>query len=420
MPRPLAVFATKLAGAGLALLLNVTVSRTIGIHEAGMFFIGLSLVTMLYALARFGMGYAIYRCVAELSETGRQDALADTVRAALGRVGLLSLPAGTLMALASPWLAGLLFGDAGKAPVLAVLAATIPVYCLGSVLSEVLRGRRQPLQYALFENVLIKALAIPLVIGLGTAFGLVGAGLGFLAANAGALVFAAIAVVRVLKPIAGVPAPCDRPALYRAARYFAVVSIAGVTTQWLGPLVVGSLLSPADAALFFTAYRTAAVLDFVVISIVAVAGPAFVGAFARSGASGVGAMARPAALRALAGALALAMPLWLSARFIMGLYGEAFAAGETVLRILIAFQVLNAPLGVFTAAAIARKQERRMAGAALVAVSASALLIAAGTGLYGLTGAACASGLALVLQNGLVLLFLKIPMAEKRWVPQRS
>jgi O-antigen/teichoic acid export membrane protein len=405
--RSLLVFGTKIGGAGLAFLLNIAITRAVGIHDAGVFFVSLSLVTILYAVARFGLGYTTYRFIAELDARRRED-LRSLTASVVALVAFSSTLIGVALSAGSEWVSAQLFEFNEGAFVVALLAWTIPIYCTGSILSEVLKGLRKPLQYALFENVLIKACALLGVVSLGHWWGLQGTSWAFLGANIVALVTVTILCLRALSEQ---PASSRRfypfSEVLKTTSMFAVVSISTVLAQWLGPLIVGYLLSPADAAIFFTAYRTSVVLEFVVISIVSVTGPALVAAYTTSGITAVTKLARPEALKALVGASCLAVPALVLAPRIMGLYGSEFAIGENVLRILIVAQVINAPLGVFNAAMIALKKERHMAALAPLSAMGAAVLSGVFTLLWGLPGAAVGVGISTVLYNITIYVVLR-------------
>lgn len=398
--RSLLVFGMKVGGAGLALILNIAITRSIGSHAAGVFFIALSLTTILYAAARFGLGYTTYRYVAEMAASGRGQEVRRVSASVTLMVTAFSLLLGFLVSANAGWITRTFFGSDEGTSVVAILAWTIPIYSIGSILSEILKGLSRPLQYALFENILIKACAIPAVLLLSTNFGVDGTALGILLANCLALLVVIAMAYRALERHPRPNTPLyDVRELLRTTSFFAVVSLSTVLAQWLAPLIVGNLLTPTDAAIFFTAYRTSAVLEFVVISIVSVAGPALVGAYAGGSVAAVVKLARPEALRALAGVSALAVPSLLLAPHIMGLYGADFVRGEDVLRILVVFQIINAPLGIFNAAVIALKREKIMALLAPLSAILAAGLSYTLASIWGLPGAATGVGLSSVLYN---------------------
>lgn len=414
--RSLVVFGMKVGGAGLAFILNIAITRVIGIHDAGVFFIAFSLTTILYAVARFGLGYTTYRSIAEAAIEEGVPRVRQTANSVVLLVSAISIVIAITVIASADLLSHWLFGSSEGVAVLILLALTIPLYCIGSIFSEILKGLRRPIGYALFENIIIKACAVPIVLWLGVSLGLVGAGWAMLVANAVGLVVVTLLTVSVLR---GFPAATrahvdNLPTLLSTTALFAVVSLSTVLSQWLGPLIVGQVLTPSDAAIFFTAYRTSAVLEFVVISIVSVAGPAFVAANSLGGIKSVLKLAKPEALKALGAVLLLAVPAAIFASPLMTMYGADFARGDNALRALILFQVINAPLGVYNAAVIALKREKAMAVLAPVSAILVAVLSYTFTLQWGVLGAAVGVGLSMMTYNLMVYAILHLGKSKIR------
>jgi Membrane protein involved in the export of O-antigen and teichoic acid len=396
------VFLTKIVGAGCALLLNVVVARTLGVHDAGIFFLSVSIVTIGFALARFGFGYTTYRVVAEASETGRKSEVASITTFAVQVVFSLSILTTLVTCLCSELIAERAFSAPDMVLPLIIMALSIPVYCVGGMYSELLKGLRRPISYSMFESVIIKVASIPSVGYLGFKYGLIGAATGFLIANLLALLFVAVRARAVVREIGASSAFNGKMEMLKSTAYFAVVSYSTVAAQWVSPLLVGYILDPASAAVFFAAYRSVTVLDFVLLSIAAVAAPIFVKAYAEGGFTKLLKVTIAQAARALVVSCALALIMFLSASFIMSLYGEEFEAGAGALRAMLAVQVLATPLGVFGLAVSASKGERSMAliapAACAVGLVSTALLASS----FGIEGAALGAVLSSLVMNALL------------------
>lgn len=394
------VFATKILGAGSALVLNVVIARTLGIENAGLFFLNISIVTIAYAIARFGFGYTTYRYIAEANETGRSNEVASIAGFSVLIVLTISIVTAATLTIFADYISQKMFKSPSMAMPLRVMSMTIPIYCVGGMYSEVLKGLRQPLKYSLFESVIIKAASIPLVLWLGTQFSLSGAAWAFVIANIIALCFVVLFGQRAISG-ASVKRQnfTEKRGMLRSAGYFASVSYFTVASQWVSPLIVGALLNPSSAAIFVTAYRTVVVLDFVLLSIAAVAAPLFVKAFAESGYVGLFSAAKGQVYQAMAISGTLAIMMFAAAPFIMNIYGPEFDLGISALRIMIALQAIATPLGVFGLAVSAAKGEKAMALITPIACLIGLFCAYLGAWFWGLNGAALGTIVSSLMTN---------------------
>jgi O-antigen/teichoic acid export membrane protein len=397
-------FGTRVAGAGAAFILNIALARVLDIASAGYFFVSLSLVTIVYALARLGLGYSTYRFTAEICAKNEQSLLKDLSFTVLSIVAATSLLSFALVSALAQDISTNLFKSPEMYRCLQIMAISIPLYCIGSIASEVLKGLGRPLQYSIFESFIIKAFAIPLIIVFGTMYGISGAAWAFVAANLVGLIFVGFcffSAIRAFRWHEG-PKKIHKSELYRATVYFSVVSLSTVLSQWAGPLIVGHLIGARETAIFYAAFRTAAVLDLIVISIGAVSGPLFVKAYIDGGTQALKLAALKTSKTALAGAIALSIPLVIWAPQVMLIYGKDFAEGAFALRIFLVAQWVNAPLGIFGIAVIAAKRERTMAALAPAATLIGLLVTYLLTSRYGLIGASIGVAFTTLVYNTLL------------------
>lgn len=390
LQRTILTFLTRSSGAGAAFVLNIIVARVLNIADAGYFFSSLSVVTIAYALSRLGLGYSTYRVTAELTANGLLSRLKDLCITVTLTVSLASIVVSIFLVIFARELSIAIFGRDELYFCLSIMALSIPLYCVGSIISEILKGIGKPLQYSLFESVIIKASGIPLIFFLGRMYGLQGAAWAFVASNFVGLLFVSyFAYISLREPLRNAGYEKNsRTDLLRTTLYFSVVSISTVLSLWAGPLIVGHLVGARDIAIFFASFRTAAVLDLVIISIGAVSGPAFVREYASGGLTALRGTVRKTGVIAFAAVALLSVPLIVWAPEVMMIYGGDFSEGATVLRILLIAQWINGPLAVFNLAIIAAKGEKAMAAIAPLAAASGLTATYFLTSSNGLVGAA--------------------------------
>jgi len=397
------VFILKGAGAALAIALNVSVTRSLNLRDAGAMFMAISIITIVYALARLGFGYTTAKLVAVHYVRGDFPRLKGSVVTALEAVLASSLVFGVAM-FAAPFVpaARPIFSPELRL-IIPVFALAVPVFCVGSMAAEVLKGLRRPVQFTIIDSVAQKAVSALLIFLLARAGGLAAAAWGYVAGIVFAAVCATILAYQAM-PLAArtVRALHERRATYSSAAYFSVLSYGTVIGQWATPLIVGWKLSQAQSALYFAAYRTSAVVEFILISAAAVIGPVFIKVNENEGRTALYRTTYRTALMTFLSAGTIAIPMLLGAYWIMRLYGPDFVHATPALRILLTAQLLAAPAGVFLYTLIALHRERLVAITTPIAVTVGLTMVMFLSEHYGLAGAAIGQSIFVVGQNLLV------------------
>lgn len=399
VPRSVIVFALKIAGAGLAFLTNVIVARISSKEVAGVYFGILSVTTLLFAIARYGLGYSTVKLVAAADARGETDLIGATMFESLKAVATYSIIVTSLalvtsiMLIGSSWISWPVMASA-------LMLCSIAPFCVGSIIMEGVRGMRRSLAFGLFDSVVFKAVILAGLAIFGFEFGLTGLTIGYLFAT----ILNTIVAYRVFRSgySPGIsPKFADikqAEALRTITHPLAIVSVATVTVQWAPTIIVSTLLAPAVAAEYFAAFRTAAVLDFIVIAAGVVVGPELVRASQLYGDRLMVRAAMKAAISVLVSATVIASMLFVFAPEVMQLYGTTYADGGGVLRILVVGQVIAAPFAFGLQVLIAGGHERKAAKAAALTAIAGVIVIFLGSNYGGNVGAAIGQSTALVIQ----------------------
>lgn len=405
VPRSFIVFALKIAGAGLAFLTNVIVARLASKDIAGVYFGLLSVTTLLFAVARYGLGYSTAKLVAAADARGETDLIGATMFESLKAVATYSIIVMSLALVTSIILIG---ASWISWPVVAsaLMLCSIAPFCVGSIIMEGVRGMRRSFAFGLFDSVVFKSVILAGLASFGFECGLTGLAIGYLLATI-ANAFLAYRVFRsgyspgISARFADIK---QADALRKITHPLAIVSIATVTVQWAPTIIVSTLLSPTVAAEYFAAFRTAAVLDFIVVAASIVVGPELVRASQLHGDRLMVRAAIKAATSVFISATLIASMLFVFAPDVMRLYGPTYADGGGVLRVLVVGQVLAAPFAFGLQVLIAGGHERKAAKTAALTAIAGVIVIFLGSNYGGNVGAAIGQSTALVIQ----VLFLSI------------
>ena len=336
----------KVATAGLTYLMYVILSRLMGITEYGYFAFGLSLATILAIGANFGQQTAILRYWPEEMVAGRPEKALDALRAG-GAVTVIAGFGITLILLAG----GAVAGSAGLPSWhIAASAALILPLALAEYWSSVLRAQGS-VWTALTPRDIVWRVAVPLLV-----VALWYAGVSLSGAAALLLTATILALSLGLQWM-----------LARARKYEIAPGTSGLRDYWsergkpsrsffLGTvldsaalnvdiILVGLLVAPAAAGIYFNAFRTAGLLTLFMFAITLVVAPMV------SQHYHAGEMRKAQAITALCAWAGFVFSLAVFAGFlvfgeqILGLFGEGQEQGKLILILLSIGLLVDAATG---------------------------------------------------------------------------
>ncbi len=277
---PAAVLLAPLAGraleAGSKFALYALAARAMGGAQAGGFFLCLGVIHFTATAARLGLERPLTRHVASERAAGHPDRARHIMWSGVATIGAASLGASLLLSCLAPVLATRLFHTPGLASALVISALILPLQNTAYGSAYVLIGLGRAGAAQMVMNAIAPTLALvaivcgvrrleELLIAYALAFGLcAGVGL-YLMAKASPKLHAALR-----EPTGPVLA-----ALFASARPLFVVELAQAALLSLPVVIIGYAASGAEVSAFAIANRLTMLVTTVVISIGAVAAPAF-------------------------------------------------------------------------------------------------------------------------------------------------
>ncbi len=239
-------------------LLVILVARFLDPSAAGAFFGVTSLFLILETVVRLGSDTGSVYFVARWRAIGRADRVRPGLRAALAPVLVVAVVVAAAMALAAPWLAGVVAdGSATSEEQLRLLALLIPVAVIFDVMLAATRGFRTMRPSVLLEKLIRPILQIALVAGV-----LVAGWDGWLGAAWGVpylvvLVLAARALRRLCAtlPSTTVRARAVAREFWSFALPRALAGAAQIVLQRLDIVLVAAMRGPREAAIYTAASR---------------------------------------------------------------------------------------------------------------------------------------------------------------------
>ena len=391
----------RVLGVGLGYALEIILARLLGPGDYGVYSLVIAWITLAALFAPLGLHHAVVRFIPEyiaqedgarlrgvIYGSGGVTVALGIVIAALGS-GALLLAARKIVIPGLPaWMLGLWL-----LPVFALLRLILSI---AVSLRRVVTAFGPPLVGAPLLILLFLAVATLLGIPLAALVAVAAAGL----ARIITLLWQALLLKRGGLPIPARGAPRFEMRLWLAVglplMFFDLFSI---ILRRADLLMVGALMTPADAGIYGAALKTTGQTIFLLTSVNAVIAPMLSSMHAKQNKAGLQRLLYLAAHISFWPALLFVAALTLFSNFILGLFGPAFVAARTPMIILGVGQLFNAATGVVVSLLIVTGNHNTVTK--VFGVSAALYILAAYVGitLWGLTGAAAATALIMALWN---------------------
>lgn len=401
-------FAIYVAGTGVTACAQLLIARIVGAETYGVYAYVMAWMTILAYFCALGFDMALLRFVAAYQTTGAWSLARGVIQYAERRalaVGILVILAGALVIFSQPrlspalrvtFLAGFIL-----VPVLALLwirCSTIRAF--GGVTMAVLPDK------VVRDGVLLVLVVLaPAVLGRRADAPAV-----MMATVVGAVVALGLAslAVRRLQPDGLTTAQSEYAAATwrRTAVPLLIIGAAEALLNRTGVMLLGWFGETREAGIYSLAFNVAFLVALPRTAINILFAPTISGLFTRRDQAALQALVTTAASWTLSAAVCIALVLALLAEPILAWFGKDFVAGVPALRLLLAGQVIVASHGSQLPVMTMTKHER---GAAVILIFSAMINIAAGCvfiAILGLTGAAVATTIALVVWNVAMACFI--------------
>jgi O-antigen/teichoic acid export membrane protein len=385
-----------LSAAGI-FVMNILVARTLGAAEAGLFFLGFTLVTIAAAVGRLGLDQSLVRFVAASRATDSTGLLHGVYRKSMAWVAVASVGLALLGWLNAGWLAGNLFDQPGFEPVLRSILIAIPLVALYTMQAQALQGLKRIAQSTLTLNVLAPVTLL-LMLFLAPVTSAMAVADYF---NLACLLTLGLGSVFWLRSVPKTQTVDNFPSgrlLKTCMPLWAVVILAQVV-QWSSQLMLGAWSSAENVAFFATAQRTAMLTSFVLFAVNAIAAPKFAAMHAQGDSDGLQRTAIWSVRLMLLAAVPALLLMLLLPEWLMSFFGDEFRAASTALMILALGQFVNVATGSVGYLLSMTGHERELRNNAFISALAGVVFGLALIPGHGLLGASVATAVAVASQN---------------------
>lgn len=395
-----AAFAVRAFAAAIAFLMNVVVTRTLGAHEAGLFFLGQTLLVVLAMLSRFGLDHLIVRFVSIASDQNKPAAANAVLTKAMLITLPLSLIATTLCFVFAQAIAREVFHQEDFAPTLRAVAFCIVPYALFQVLSFGLQGRNQ-----VASSIVINAAFFPTLL---LAVAQTGALSGMMSSRDLSIAAIFVAALNTLvalglwlrrSPMQVDFEGIEGKTLTASAFPLFLISVILLANAWLPQLVLAGYRDPSEIAMLSNAQKTAALVGFLLLAINSVASPIFAAMYQRNQHEALREFAHRVNGIVLLTTIPILFFVFVFAAPILSIFGPQFTQAEWLLRVLILGQFVNAATGSVGYLLVMSGHERNFRNATAVAAIIGIVLCFWLIPIYGSRGAAVVTAIVVVLSN---------------------
>lgn len=388
--------------------MNVVVTRTLGAHEAGLFFFGQTFLVILATLSRFGSDLLVVRLVSVAWDQKNSPGANGIVLNVGAMTTLIATGLAVACYLFSDWIAVRCFKEPALASILRLVAIGIVPSALFQFFGFALQGRHQiawsvGVGTAIFPGLLLVGALFSAPLRADTA-----TGMSAIAAVA-ALTNAAVGLFLWMKraPLEIDFSTITRWALITSAIPMFQSALMILSNTWTPHLVLGAFAEPDQIAMLRNAHRTASLASFMLLAITSVAAPTYAAMYGRNDMEGL----RQFVARINGIVIIVTTPILIGvfvfSSQILSVFGEQFVEAIWLLRILILGQVVNAATSSAVYLLVMSGHEHSFRNATALSGTIGIVLTFALIPRYGAMGAAIALASVMALSNLLAAIQVK-------------
>lgn len=391
----LAFFARSLGAVSL-FVMNMVIARTLAPEQAGYFFLGFALVTVLAQIGVLGLEGSTLRFIGAAAAEDDWCRVIGMARLAWRWVGTVTVTLALGLWLAAPILAEQVFAKPPLVDTLRIMAPGVALAGLGILGAHQLQALR-----LVAQSVFVLSIGLPLGICLGVWLLPIG-----VAEQAAWLYTAAAAMTLVIGYVwwagrvpAGVRGSISRDEVMRSCLPLWLTVVMSQAVNWGGQFAAGAWASADEVAFLAVAQRTANLVSFILIAVNLVLAPRFAALFRQ----GREAEVQRLAIKSVRAMLAVALPMLalviLIPERIMGLFGPEFEAAAPLLLVLALGQFVNVVTGSVTYLLAMAGHEKDLRNMVLFTGPFAIVLALVLTPIFGIVGAAVATACSIAVQN---------------------
>lgn len=333
----------KVFSAFVVFLMNVLISRTLGLDDAGLFFLGFSILFLLSGFSRAGLDLAFVKYIALFNKERKFSKLKSIYRFGLCVTIVLSIFIAISGYINSSNIAVYIFSKQKFSEVFSIMILALPFLTLYTMHAYVMQAFKRTGWSVLFLNGALPFCIVALIYtGLASSLASISQGLLY-----SSVVIAVLSVVVMRLPRA---TNDDKEVIVKKQimstslpMFVSVIMIQGLL--WIGQIFVGIWGEAGEVAIFNSAQRTAGLISFTLVAINSIAAPKFAELHAEKNPDNIAHIVLYASrLSIVMGFLSFVIIVFLG-EFLLSLFGEDYVAAYPLLVLLSVGQLISVASG---------------------------------------------------------------------------
>lgn len=392
-------FFIKIMGAGLAFIFNLLLAHILGAEGSGIYFLALTITTITTVFGRIGLDNSLLRFVAAGASQKNWGEVKGVYNKSIFLSFIFSLTAATFVYISAGFLTKNVFSKPELlGPLRLMIFAAVPMSFL-LLNSQALLGLKKISESQIVNSVGVQLIIIIGAITLGRKIGIDGIMFSYLA---GAIFIAFISYLLwkintpQLKKITG---EFNIGKLFDSCLPLFMVSSVNIMMNWTGTFLLGIWGTTSDVGIFSIAVRNATLISFILHAVNAASLAKYSELYCTNDIPGFTSYAKKTTLLLILTSTPIFLFFIIFSKWLMGLFGDSFIQGWTLLVILSIAQYLNVASGSVGPMLMMSGNEKAVRNSIFFSASLNVILCLLLIPHYGTLGAACASSISLVSVN---------------------
>ena len=393
-------FASRILTAAGVLAFNVVLARSLGADDAGVFYLGVAIVSVVSIVSLLGIDNGSVRHAAPLAAKSAWDDLAALYKKAGLIVAMSSLAAAAIIYFSAPWVATGIFSMPELVEPLRYLGWSLPAISLTVLTSRYLQSVKRPAVALFFQSAAVPVVLLLVMLAIPIDWQIDNIIVAYPLSALLALVICLIVWLQCAPILGAAKSRYDLHGLYRSSRALLPANIVNrVVLKWSAVLFLGIWGSTVEIAWFTAARALAALISFAILPVNTMLAPKIAVLAANNENARLFRLAQRATVLIALIALPVVIPIAIAPNWVMSIYGSEFIGSGSFLLVLALGQVINVLTGpvqsvlVMTGNEVAHRKASYIGGA--VYLASCVTLIPA----YGGMGAAWATMCGVVVTN---------------------
>ncbi len=399
------IFAGKILGGALQYIYIIVIARILGVKTFGLFMLGTAIINFTGIIGRLGLENGVIRFIPLYEGEGDRGRIKGTIIQSFKYSFIASVVMAAVLFFAAGPLSTRLFHKPGLEGIIQAFSISIPFFTIMMIALASTQGFKI-MKYTVYSRNLLwpvsNLLLMTIFFFLG--FRLYGAVVAYIITVVFAAILSLYFLFKTFSDIRSTKAISENSALFRFSLPLLFVLFMNFAMLWTDTLMLGFFALSKDVGIYNAAMKTAMQTSIILVSFNSIFAPVLSDLYNKGEMEKLEKLYKVVTKWIYSASFPVFLLLLLLSNELMLLFGHDFGAGRTPLIILALAQLVNAgvgPVGVILV--MSGKQNIMMYNTAAISIlniSLNWFLIP----IYGITGAALATGISTVALNIVMLL----------------